>query len=157
MQDNDPSNDLDELIRESAAENLEAIEPLDSEVNDKPGTLVNHPWTLLFSWLLSISVFVSFYLAPLPKQHDLGTRSVETRISVAMYHVAHHVETYRKQTGELPDYLENDWQESQNIEYRIGPSGYELTGRSGEFERRYQEGTDPEQLLLTRSKRTGSK
>ena len=157
MQNNNSKNDLDALIRESAAEDLDALEHEHRQVSGKPRSLVNHPWTLLFSWLLCLSVIVFFYMTPLPKQYDLGTRSVEARISVAMYHVAHHVETYRKQTGRLPDFLEKDWQEFKDVEYRIGPVGYELIGRSGEFERTYQEGMNPELLLLTRSKRTSSK
>lgn len=156
MQNSD-ENDLEELIRASASENLDGIELGISQISDTPSSLINHPWALLFSWLLYFSVIVFFFLAPLPKQHDLGTRSVETRVSVAMYHVAHHIETYRQRTGSLPDYLDTSWQESLDVEYRVGSNGYELIGRSGEFERTYQDGMDPERLLLSRTKRADSK
>ena len=157
MSNSDAKDYLDQLIRESAAENLDTLEPDHSQISGTPLPLVNHPWALLFSWLLCFTVIVFFFLAPLPKQHDLGTRSVETRVSVAMYHVAHHIETYRQRTGRLPDYLETSWQESQDVEYRVGSNGYELIGRSGEFKRTYQEGMDPERLLLSRTKRADSK
>ena len=146
MSKDEVHDELAELISKAANEDLSALEP----ETIRPAyrvKLVNHPWAIVFSWLLCLSVAMFYYLEPLPNQHDLGIRSVETRLSVAMYHAAHHVERFRNETGQLPDYLEDDWNESDNVEYRVGTNGYELVGRSGELELVYLEGQDPEQLI----------
>lgn len=145
-------DELAELISKSATEDLDSIEPETSRTEETREPLVNHPWAITFSWLLCLSISMIFFLDPLPKQHDLGTRSVETRLNVAMYHTAHHVENFRKKTGQLPDYLEDSWNESDNIEYRLGADGYQLIGRSGELELAYLEGEDPEWLLHSATK-----
>jgi hypothetical protein len=151
----DVHDGLAELISQAATEDLAVLEP-ETIRPDEARKLVNHPWAIVFSWLLCLSVSVFYYLEPLPKQHDLGIRSVETRLNVAMYHVAHHVESFRNETGHLPDYLEDGWNESDSVEYRIGSDGYELIGRSGELELVYLEGQDPEGLIHAATKKAGS-
>ena len=147
MVSNDDHDELAELISKAATEDFDSLEPETSRPEDTREPLVNHPWTIAFSWLLCLSIAMFYYLEPLPKQHDLGIRSVETRLNVAMYHTAHHVESFRKRTGQLPDYLEDSWNESDNIEYSRSADGYQLIGRSGELELTYLEGQDPEGLL----------
>jgi hypothetical protein len=142
----DVHDELADLINKAANEDLAALESETVETNDTE-KLFNHPWMVAFSWMLCLSVSVYLYLEPLPNQEDLGVRSVETRLNVAMYHVAYQVESFRNQTGQLPDYLEDEWNESAKVEYKIGANGYELHGRSGEFELLYLEGQDPEQLI----------
>lgn len=139
-------DELADLISRAASEDLAALEP-ETIQPAKTQKLVNHPAAVAFSWLLFITVAMFYYFEPLPNQYDLGIRSVETRLNVAMYHAAHHVEVFRNETGQLPDYLEDKWSESDKVEYSIGSSGYELIGRSGELELVYLEGQDPEQLI----------
>lgn len=145
MVDSGNGNELSELIRLSATEDFSA-ELHESELAQAPH-LINHLPAFVISWFFCLAVAVFFVIEPLPKQHDLGLRSVETRVSVAMYHMAHRVESYRKEMGALPVYLEEGWQESDEVQYEITEAGYVITGRSGEFELIFREGDDPEKLI----------
>ena len=147
MPKTDNHDELAELISRAESENLDSLEPETRQSANVQKPWFNHPWAVAFSWLICFCVSVFYYLEPLPKQYDLGTRSVETRLKVALYNTAHHVESFRKKTGRLPDYLEESWTESENIEYRIGAEGYELIGQSGELNLSYFEGQDQERLL----------
>lgn len=141
-------SDLDELISLSADEKFDDASGEATGLSDESGgRLFNHPWAAVFAWLLCLSVFTYHYLEPLPKQHDLGVRSVEARLSIAVYHLAHRVESYRLETGHLPDYLFEAWQESDDVTYASGPDGYEITGRAGQFELVFREGDDPQGLI----------
>ena len=140
--------DLDDLIRQSASENLGEDDGAVSAGEDTGSSaLLNHPWVVLFAWLFCASLILYYHLEPLPKQHDLGVRSVETRLGIAVYHVAHRVESYRQQTGHLPDYLLDEWQESSTVSFEPGEKGYVIYGRMGELEIVYHEGDDPEPLI----------
>ncbi|MCB1646907.1 MAG: hypothetical protein KDI36_15715 [Pseudomonadales bacterium] len=139
------SNDLDDLIRQSANENLDDIGLSDDKVVVEP--FCNHPWVVAFSWLLCAVVALFLYESPLPRERSVGSRSVETNLSVAMYHVAHRVETYQRYTGHLPEFLDPAWSESENVGYALTEMGYELTGKEGGLEIIYRQGDDPEELL----------
>ena len=157
----DGVTDLDGLINASALEDLDALYgagPGESgpsgarqtgaaDPADPGAGRMNHPVAVLFAWLLCMAVASVFWLDPLPKQHDLGVRSVETRVAVAMYHVAHRVETYRRYVGQLPDYLYPEWNESNLVEYRMSGGHYELVSRVGPYEYHFREGDDPEVLI----------
>lgn len=137
---------LDALIQASAEEDTELVgtNALESE---QFSPQISHPVAIIIAWLLCLSVGMIFWLDPLPQQRDLGVRSIETRLSVAMYHVAHRVETYRRFTGSLPDYLDPDWSESQRVEYVRHDDGYQLVGKEGEYTLEYRQGDDPEALI----------
>ena len=142
------TDELDELISQSAAESYldpEKDSQASSSLREMP--LFNHPWAVIFAWLFCLSVVLFHWLEPIPKTHDLGVRSVEARLGIAVYHLAHHVETYRQRTGHLPDFIDEDWQESEVVSYHLGEDGYEITGRTGEFELVYREGDDPQGLI----------
>ncbi|XOV86924.1 MAG: hypothetical protein ACFHX7_18405 [Pseudomonadota bacterium] len=139
------SNDLDDLIRQSANETLDAVGIGEETVAVAP--LFNHPWGVGFSWLLCVVVALFLYESPLPRERSVGARSVETDLSVAMYHVAHRVETYRRFTGNLPEFLDPAWSESENVEYVLTDTGYELIGKQGGLEITYHQGDNPEALL----------
>ena len=109
--------------------------------------MLNHPLPVIASWTLLIIVILTLTLTPLPREEELGIRSVETRVSVAMYHAAHRVETYRKLTGHLPDYLEPEWSEAETIQYERLDSGYRITGKEAALTLTYDEGDDSERLL----------
>lgn len=146
MSDSRNDSDLSELIRLAATEEMQP-DLVQNEAGQANDRLVHHLPVLLIAWMFCFAAGAFFVLEPLPKQHDLGIRAVQTRVSIAMYHTAHRVESYRKQTGALPAYLESEWQEAEEVRYETTPDGYVITGKSGEFELVYREGDDPEILL----------
>lgn len=138
-------NDLDALIQQSS------MEDLDDQLPDFPGqpaaARLNHPMEVLLAWLLCLAIAGYYFLGSADSQQDLGIRSVDNRLSVALYHVAYRVEVYRNVNGQLPDFIEDHWAYSDMIDYTQDTSGYILTGELGEHQMVYREGEDPERLI----------
>jgi len=150
------SSELDDLIKQAAEERFDdsaGATSIEAPV-DKPA-LLNHPWAALFAWLFCASIITYQLLEPLPKQHDLGVRSNDTRLGIAVYHVAHNVESYRQQTGHLPDFLMDGWQESDAVTYELRDDGYVITGRTGELEIIFREGDDSQRLIHSIDRQEG--
>jgi hypothetical protein len=142
-------NDLDDLIQQAAIEKSDLSE---SGTDDSPNkTRFNQPVPVLLSWCLCLLIVLFVYLYPLPDNHHIADRSAQIQMRVAMYHLAHRIETYREVTGKLPEFIEPEWHESQSVEYKNTADGYLLRGRKGEFGLIYHEGDDPEQLIQQRS------
>lgn len=142
------ANELEDLINQAAAERFEdEATPATTDKTAGQVALLNHPWAALFAWLFCASIITYQLLEPLPKQHDLGVRSTDTRLGIAVYHVAHRVESYRRETGHLPDFLLDDWQESDAVTYEQGDEGYVITGQAGDLRIVYREDDDPQRLI----------
>ena len=151
------ASDLDDLINQSADESFdEHFSGSDGEAATSSEAHFNHPAAAIFAWLLCASLLSYHYLEPLPKPHDLGIRSVEARLSIAVYHLAYRIESYRQRTGHLPDYVFEDWQESDDVQYSLGDQGYVIQGQIGQFELVFKEGDNPQQLIHRISQREES-
>jgi hypothetical protein len=124
--DDDATLDFDELIRASA---LESAQHADSASSPSRARLINHPIALILVWCASL-------------------RSGATRLGVALYHVAHRVETYRQLIGSLPDYLEPQWHEAGLVEYNVIEDRYQLIAREGDLMMTYRQGESAGQLLF---------
>lgn len=151
------SNDLEDLrrlIQQSADEDPDFLDT----VEEQPSTraLLNHPQQVLMAWVFSLTIALIFVLGPALWRQDVGVRSVDVRLNAALYHVAYRVEVYRNINGQLPDYLEDHWSRSGQIEYHVGPQGYQLTGRLGDHELIYREGENPESLIQHFASRTSN-
>ncbi len=137
--------DIESLIQASAAEDLDLLEPASRVTNREPR--LNRPGFVILAWLLAMTVGLSINLNPPWEAFHAGTKSVEVRTSIAMYHLVHRIETYRQRTGHLPDYLDATWSESAGLDYRRTEDGYTVTGRLGELVLEFERGDDPESLL----------
>ena len=140
------TDELESLIQEAAQESIH-----DDDVNsvDNEGdSFFNYPAPVSVSWVLCLFTAITFYIYPLPANDQRVSRSVTTQLGVAMYHVAHRVESYRQMTGGLPDYLDPDWQESTAVTYRLTSEGYVLEGRLGELKLTYRQGENAEKLIF---------
>jgi len=137
--------DFDNLILES-----EQDSELDDTLSESTQTKARRTPRLvvIFTWIASLLVGVLITMdSPHPTER-IGTRSADVQLGVALYHLAHRVESYQERTGSLPDYLEPDWQESAQVEYSVVDGQYQLVARAGKFVRKYSQGQDPETLLF---------
>ena len=134
-----------QLIHESAAESSVFEDIADSQNQPR---LLNHPWVVMITWSVCLLVGLLFMLSSPASLEPVGSRSGAVRLNVALYHVAHRVETYRQYTGSLPDYLEADWHETQAIDYEVVEGRYQLTAREGELTMVYRQGDNAEALLF---------
>jgi hypothetical protein len=149
MSDQSPEDferiNFSQLIDESAAESAVFD---DTEASQNYQKLLNHPWAVAITWFACLLVGLLLTLGSPASYEPVGSRSGTVRLNVALYHVAHRVETYRQYTGSLPDYLEADWHETQAIEYKVVDGRYQLTAREGELTIVYQQGDNAEALLF---------
>ncbi|MFT7685262.1 MAG: hypothetical protein ACI9FB_000605 [Candidatus Azotimanducaceae bacterium] len=135
--------DFATLIQASGAESSEAL--------GDPATAlpwVNHPREIVVTWLLCLLFGWGFLIQSPYPQKTIGERGVMTRLGIAVYHVAHRVETYRQYTGGLPDYLEPEWHETEKVEYQVVDGQYLLTAREGDRIMTYRQGQNPDALLF---------
>ena len=109
---------------------------------------------ILVIWLASLLLGALITMDSIHTTERVGSRGAEVQLGVALYHLAHRVETYKDRTGNLPDYLEPQWQESGEVEYRVTNGRYHLSANAGGFVREYSQGEDPE-LLLFKVRRLG--
>jgi hypothetical protein len=153
MSDQQPQNkEFEALIAASAKEQYspELAPPLTREKNRH----FNHLNAVIAIWsAVFVAIFLLYISPPAPTKHP-GIRSTEIRVSTAIYHVAHRIETYRKFHGVLPTYLAPEWHEANQVSYQPDGDVYVLTGREGNVERTYVSGEDPEQLLHGSLKRS---
>ena len=103
---------------------------------------------ILVTWLASLILGALITMDSIHTTERVGSRGAEVQLGVALYHLAHRVETYKHRTGNLPDYLEPQWQESGEVEYRVTDGRYHLSANAGGFVREYSQGQDPELLLF---------
>lgn len=143
----EPDN-LQSLIDASEIETVNA-DAVENTLRDAPIPMTQR-WVIAGVWMLCLIVALGYWQLPVASQHDLGARSVETRVNVAMYHAAHRVETYRQYHGQLPDYLDPAWLESREITYERMDNSYEIVGEAGEYRRSFRRGDDAEALLHPR-------
>jgi hypothetical protein len=139
--------DLQKLIAESEAESKAAPDnyPADGEVVTK--AYMHQPMLIAFSWLICTIVAIFLYLTPAYPVRSPGAQSIDSRLRIAIYHAAHRVETYRRDTGSLPEYFEPGWHEGRRVAYEVINGRYVITGRIGDLTITYTEGDDPETLL----------
>jgi hypothetical protein len=147
--------DLDELISASAHETF----PTEETNADTPHPKLNHQWVVLLSWVTCACIAGVLYSYPVHDESDLGIRSKDVRLGVAMYHVAHRIESYRYMSGALPEFLDDSWGDldrfsegSDAILYEKSGNGYTLHGEAGNLRVRFKDGDNPEQLLHDLSK-----
>jgi hypothetical protein len=143
--DDDATLDFDELIRASA---LESAQYADSTLSPSQAPLINHPIALILIWCASLLIGALSLAAHQNEDDVIGQRSGATRLGVALYHVAHRVETYRQFTGSLPDYLEPQWHEAGLVEYTVIEGRYQLIAREGDLVMTYRQGESAGQLLF---------
>jgi hypothetical protein len=143
--DDDATLDFDELIRASA---LESAQHADSASSPSQAPLINHPIALILIWCASLLIGALSLAANQNEDDVIGQRSGATRLGVALYHVAHRVETYRQFTGSLPDYLEPQWHEAGLVEYKVIEGRYQLIAREGDLVMTYRQGESAGQLLF---------
>ena len=148
MTEQDPFN-LENLIRASEIESAAVQEELDSNGNlpAQRRVYIKQPVIVAFSWFICVTVAVFMYLVPAYPNRAPGGESIEKRLGTAVYHAAHRVETYRRKTGSLPDYLDPDWHEGRHVSYEVVNDHYIITGQLGDLTIRYAEGENPEALL----------
>lgn len=142
-----PSDNLRELIAESAAENLEALEPGNLEPETEPKSpLLNRPFAVIIAWTQLLLLTLFFYLNPVGHMPIVGEQSLRVRLSTEIYQIAYRIEAYRNETGQLPDFLEPEWR-AQEVNYILEEGRYELQGQMGDLEIIFREGEDPETLM----------
>ena len=151
--DNQLPDDIQWLIEASAREETSSY---DSALHEElsPGNRLNHPYSVLAAWCFCFFLSAVFYFNPLIEREDLGSRSMEAQLGVAMYHVAHRVETYRIVSGQLPDYIDDSWGDldkffegSDTVEYLREGDSYTLHGQAGMLKVTFRRGDNPEDLL----------
>jgi hypothetical protein len=143
--DDDATLDFDELIRASA---LESAQYADSTLSPSQAPLINHPIALILIWCASLLIGALSLAAHQNEDDVIGQRSGATRLGVALYHVAHRVETYRQFTGSVPDYLEPQWHEAGLVEYKVIEGRYQLIAQEGDLVMTYRQGESAGQLLF---------
>jgi len=143
--DDDATLDFDELIRASAQESARYA---DSASPPPQAPLINHPIALILIWCASLLIGALSLAANQNEDEVIGQRSGATRLGVALYHVAHRVETYRQFTGSLPDYLEPQWHEAGLVEYNVIEGRYQLIAREGDLVMTYRQGESAGELLF---------
>jgi len=143
--DDNATLDLDELIRASARESAQHA---DSASSPSQAPLINHPIALIIIWCASLLIGALSLAAHQNEDDVIGQRSGATRLGVALYHVAHRVETYRQFTGSLPDYLEPQWHEADLVEYKVIEGRYQLVAREGDLVMTYRQGESAGELLF---------
>jgi hypothetical protein len=147
MSEQDPF-DLKKLIEASEIESRSTPDDI-AAAGDSPThqPMINQRIIVAFSWIACGLVAAFMYLSPAYPVREPGAQSIEKRLGTAVYHAAHRVETYRRNTGSLPEYLEPEWHEGESVSYEIVDARYVLTGRMGDLTIIYSEGEDPEKLL----------
>ena len=142
------ADDFESLIQAVASQAPDDDEAEGVQASKPP--VFNYPGVVAASWAGFVLIAVLLALFPMPGGGQPASRSIEIRLGVAMYHMAHRIESYNQQQGSLPDYLEADWQESNDVEYRRTETGYVLEGQLGQYSLVYRRGDNAELLLHSR-------